>query len=177
MVFSATATSSTGSVPSGFNERKAHASVGTMIINLTRRRGRLADEKFPSVDDGQPIADGFLIVAQEKEITNQGRRIPRLAIQGFEFGQFVPPGRRRIEQHKFAILRGDEQQVPDKNELAVTITTVLPFQFAGCQLKAGEDAVVQAIHVPIASHWIVELGLEPIRFPKPLSFRPGLRPY
>ena len=51
---------------------------------------------------------------------------------------------RGFDQHDFTVFGGDEQHIPDEQELAVAVAFAFPARVAGGEVDAGQSAVVEA---------------------------------
>ena len=62
-------------------------------------------------------------------------------------------------QGQLTVFGHDDDQIPDEQILPVAETSFLPAFFAGRQFNAGQDAVVESIHVAVPNQDVGKLGL------------------
>ena len=97
----------------------------------------------------QPKAGCFEIVSHQEILSRERWRVPGLPRQGPEATQLFKPLRLRIHKNDLAALSHEHQKISDKQDLPVPILPILPLQFTGSCVQAGENAVVQSIKMPV----------------------------
>src|SRR5262245_37036733 len=93
--------------------------------------------------------------------------VPGLTFDRFESRNFRELIGDRLDQRQFAFFRQDEQQIliGQENELAVAITSTLPFALAVIEVDGGQDAAVEAEGMTFVNDEIVVIGLQSVRRP------------
>src|SRR6266568_2656333 len=135
------------------------------LMRLSSRIARPSILHLEAVSFRQLVANRFLVVAQKQKFTSQRRRVPGLGAEGTYPADFSILRRIGLHERDRAWLRLDQQQVVHQQKLTVAVTTVLPSPLACGQLKAGEDAVVQAIKESIPRNHVGKLRFHVAVFP------------
>ena len=99
----------------------------------------------------------FFAVAHQKQVPDQDRVIPGLALNGRDLGKFLEAVRSCRDQHEVALLGEHQHQVLrcEEEELTVTVASALPLSLAVGQVDAGHDAVVEPVDVPFVDDEVV----------------------
>lgn len=112
------------------------------------------------------VTDGFGIVAEEEVRSGESGIIPGFTLEGREAGEFAVFDGISFNKDDVAGFGLDEEEVIDAEELAAAEAAIFPNAFAGGDLDAGQEAIVDSINVIILDGDIGELSFHAAVLPE-----------
>src|SRR5258706_1314610 len=117
--------------------------------------------------EDQPERRHLLAVANQQDVSNHHRMVPGFALDRLEPRELSELLRRRSDERQLAFLGRHEQQVliGQQDQLTVAVSSTLPFALTVLEVKAREDAAVEAECVTSVNDEVVEVRLQCCRRP------------